>query len=108
MAHYDCSNCGDRMGVDFGTCPSCTPKEFHELTAQRRDLMAEAADQWDLDHAELRDRIAKLNAEFDAVRKKGIAAIAASHVTEIDSRLHEIQMKHHRSYRNRYERENKA
>ena len=96
------------MGVDFGTCSSCTPKEFHELTAQRRDLMAEAADQWDVAHAELRERIARLNAEFDAARKKGIEAIASSHLHEIDARLHEIQMEHHRSYRNRYERENKS
>ncbi|QGH74854.1 hypothetical protein MAL1_00108 [Bacteriophage DSS3_MAL1] len=108
MAHYDCSNCGEYGGIAFGMCSSCTPKEFHELNAQRRDLMAEAADQWDAAHAELRERIAKLNAAFDAAREKGIAEIAAAHVNEIDARLHEVQMEHHHSYRYRYERENKS
>lgn len=31
MAHYDCSNCGAHMGIGFGYCRECTPKEYREL-----------------------------------------------------------------------------
>jgi len=26
MAHYDCYNCGETMGNDYGSCSNCTPK----------------------------------------------------------------------------------
>ena len=25
MAHYDCSNCGESMGIAWGSCSTCTP-----------------------------------------------------------------------------------
>lgn len=40
MAHYDCSNCGERMGIAFGSCSSCTPKEFHTVSEQIQKTQA--------------------------------------------------------------------
>lgn len=108
MAHYDCSNCGEYGGIDFGMCSSCTPKEYHDLINERSDLFSEAADQWDAEHAALRERIKKLNEDFEAARSKGIEAIASPHVKGINDRLHAIQMERHHSYRHRHEREKKA
>jgi hypothetical protein len=31
MGHYDCDNCGEYMGVDWGTCENCTPPEYLKL-----------------------------------------------------------------------------
>lgn len=27
MAHYDCDNCGAYMGIGYGYCDKCTPRE---------------------------------------------------------------------------------
>ena len=47
MAHYDCDNCGARMGISFGLCNSCTPTEFLLLQAQTRDIYCSAERAWD-------------------------------------------------------------
>lgn len=31
MSHYDCDNCGATMGIAFGSCNNCTPKEYFQL-----------------------------------------------------------------------------
>lgn len=31
MSHYDCRNCGATMGVDIGSCESCTPQIYFEI-----------------------------------------------------------------------------
>lgn len=33
MAHYDCDNCGYRMGIAYGTCGNCTP--YYVIDAER-------------------------------------------------------------------------
>ena len=34
MSHYDCDNCGHRMGISYGSCENCTPEWFHEATTK--------------------------------------------------------------------------
>ena len=36
MAHYDCSNCGESMGIAFGICKDCTPPEYFQLEIELR------------------------------------------------------------------------
>jgi predicted ATP-dependent serine protease len=51
MAHYDCSNCGHTLGVSFGICERCTPKEYFKLQNDITKLKEEANDRWDTGRA---------------------------------------------------------
>lgn len=31
MSHYDCDNCGSTMGLFWGHCTNCTPKEYLDM-----------------------------------------------------------------------------
>ena len=42
MAHYDCSNCGGAMGIAWGICDKCTPKEYLELKEKQSKLIDKA------------------------------------------------------------------
>lgn len=42
MAHYDCSDCGESMGIAWGYCGACTPPEYLELKTHCNDLYDEA------------------------------------------------------------------
>lgn len=46
MAHYDCSNCGSYMGVAFGYCDDCTPKEYKDITHELNGINASALLSW--------------------------------------------------------------
>ena len=41
MAHYECSNCGASMGIDFGFCKNCTPKEYFIIKEELKDIIYE-------------------------------------------------------------------
>lgn len=47
MAHYDCSNCGASMGINFGMCNSCTPKEIFDADKKLQRANIEAVQRWD-------------------------------------------------------------
>ena len=47
MAHYDCKNCGHTLGVAFGICERCTPKEYFELQNNIAQLKEKAREKWD-------------------------------------------------------------
>ncbi len=61
MAHYDCSNCGAHMGVCFGSCEECTPKEVFEANRKYNSQYHDAVSAWD-------KLIEKERAKFIAVR----------------------------------------
>ena len=42
MAHYDCKNCGAHLGIDYGECEECTPKEVFKLEKQLTTAKIEA------------------------------------------------------------------
>ena len=46
MAHYDCSDCGSSMGIAFGYCNSCTPKEYKDAQHELNKIAAEAEVEW--------------------------------------------------------------
>lgn len=46
MAHYDCSNCGEDMGIAFGYCMNCTPQEYFDAEKRLDNLNKEAKDEW--------------------------------------------------------------
>lgn len=102
MAHYDCSNCGERMGVDFGSCSSCTPREYHDLVRARGEIRAKAERDWEAQHAAMIEN-------FQKWKEKGIAELAKeAGLPAVEAKLHDLRMEHHRSYRYRYEKENNA
>ncbi len=47
MAHYDCTNCGYSMGIDFGSCENCTPKEYFDLWNKWRSILYDADRAWE-------------------------------------------------------------
>jgi len=47
MAHYDCKNCGHTLGVSFGICENCTPKEYFDLQKEITLLREHALLAWD-------------------------------------------------------------
>lgn len=101
MAHYDCSNCGASMGIGFGYCTSCTPKEYHDLNRAIGELQTQAEAKW----------LAHSKAEMEALLARRDAFIAAT-ITEqmepLQKRLHEVQMAHDDGYRYQYEREQRT
>jgi predicted ATP-dependent serine protease len=48
MAHYDCDHCGASMGIAFGICENCTPKDYlikkRELERAEKDAATEFDD----------------------------------------------------------------
>jgi len=46
MAHYDCTNCGARMGIAYGICTSCTPKKVFEKEERKKQLRISAERTW--------------------------------------------------------------
>lgn len=55
MAHYDCSNCGESLGIGFGKCLACTPLEVFEAETQLRNAHLEAEAEWNAAVRQLRD-----------------------------------------------------
>lgn len=51
MAHYDCTNCGESMGICWGLCKRCTPKEYLDAAAEFRMIRAKAEQEWDDIHS---------------------------------------------------------
>ena len=39
MSHYDCKNCGSHLGIDWGSCEDCTPKEYLDLSKKLRNKL---------------------------------------------------------------------
>lgn len=97
MAHYDCSNCGESMGICFGSCSSCTPKEYHDLERSMAELRSWAENRWQ----------AHIKAEMEALQKRResfIDALISEQMEPLQKRMHEVKMQHHRGYRYDYER----
>jgi predicted ATP-dependent serine protease len=42
MSHYDCSNCGSTLGLFWGECTNCTPKEYLMLKEEGKKIKAAA------------------------------------------------------------------
>ena len=70
MAHYDCKNCGEAYGIDFGFCKKCTPEEYfdlqkranmirHEVERRLREKMEE----------KLKEKLGKMK-EYQALMKR--------------------------------------
>jgi len=55
MAHYDCRDCGDHMGIAYGCCKGCTPKEVLKLKEQLTEETATAGKRFDDLQAERRE-----------------------------------------------------
>ena len=55
MAHYDCSDCGYGMGIAFGYCVNCTPKEYFDLKEKIYELSREAEREWLLKSEDIRN-----------------------------------------------------
>jgi len=41
MSHYDCNDCGASMGISFGYCNNCTPKEYFDIKEELKDIIYE-------------------------------------------------------------------
>ena len=46
-SHYDCRNCGHYLGINFGQCEACTPKEYFDLQNKIKYLNDSAKIAWD-------------------------------------------------------------
>ena len=47
MAHYDCKNCGEYMGIDYGECSKCTPPEVFNAKSKYNHAYYEAKALWE-------------------------------------------------------------
>lgn len=47
MAHFDCSHCGEYMGIAYGTCPNCTPAEVFGAKAKYDSTRSNAEEEWE-------------------------------------------------------------
>ena len=101
MTHYDCSNCGESMGIGFGYCSACTPSEFNRIEAEIMDVRRAAEAAWEKNIKEEAASLAERKAAF-------IKAHTAGPMEPLTKRLHEIKMKHHHGYRYDYERKQKT
>jgi hypothetical protein len=112
MAHYDCSNCGAHLGIDFGSCHRCTPREYHDLCKERNRVFAAARVRFEEEEAGVIAAYEKAVATYEAYRRSSIGKIAAAEAEGIDARIHEIKMEKYHSYRYDHEKklkkENKA
>ncbi len=52
MSHYDCSDCGSMMGLRYGKCHNCTPKEVLDLGAELNEKISDARIEFDEKHFE--------------------------------------------------------
>jgi len=67
MSHYECSDCGYSMGVSYGFCSNCTPKEVLEAGVRLKDAEKVAEAQWDEEMKDLKQRFIK--DETDSLKK---------------------------------------
>jgi predicted ATP-dependent serine protease len=99
MAHYDCSNCGERMGVAFGSCSSCTPPQYDATNRELRDIANKAAEEWAVKDEKRSIKQAEKRRKWIEKREKKLGA------EKLRNQLHDIRMKHDGSYRYMYEHE---
>lgn len=64
MAHYDCSNCGESMGIAFGMCTSCTPPSIKKLEIKYNAAYANAEAAWNQKIAEITERLERAREIF--------------------------------------------
>lgn len=43
MAHYDCTDCGNSMGIAYGICSNCTPKIVREKEEEFKNAVNKAS-----------------------------------------------------------------
>jgi nuclear transport factor 2 (NTF2) superfamily protein len=81
------------MGIAFGSCHSCTPQEYRTAIAAVSEIHRKAEEMWKQKDAEKAARRAEKKRKW-IEKQEALLGIGA-----VKSTLHEIEMKHHRSYR---------
>ncbi|AMO44134.1 hypothetical protein DSS3P8_076 [Roseobacter phage DSS3P8] len=89
------------MGIAFGLCSSCTPKEYKDAAAQVAAIQKKAIAAWDEKDAGKAMRRAEKRRKFIEKQERLLGIDAAK------DDLHEIEMKHHHSYRYMHEQAEK-
>lgn len=89
------------MGIAFGTCSSCTPKEYHAVKKEMSRVLDAATALWE---QHIRSEMEVLAARRAVFIKQETEAV----LTPLRERLHQIEMTHHRSYRYDFERKKKT
>lgn len=115
MAHYDCSNCGKRMGLSFGECGACTPVAHGETIKAISHIYNELAGEWDKSPSAIkgREKVDAAQLALETKRRKWTEKRAKNlGINKLRKVLHELRMKHHHAYRRDFEatqnRENNA
>lgn len=92
MAHYDCSDCGASMGIGYGYCTECTPKEVFEADRALKEARKRAEREWEISQSNLRFQmqIEQLEKERNAVKDRFIE----SEVGELRQRYKTLYDKH--------------
>ena len=99
MAHYDCSNCGAHLGVDWGSCKKCTPKEWDELKKEKSELIQQFKNQWNHDNKELLDMLEAWKKKIEEARTNFAEEQSALRRAEIDTELFNLEYEHHHSFK---------
>ena len=47
MGHYDCKDCGASLGLHFGVCTNCTPKELLDERAELKEKEQSLLYEWE-------------------------------------------------------------
>lgn len=89
------------MGIDFGDCPACTPQEYKTALATVSAIRRKAADMWDEKDAEKAARRAEKKRKWIEKQERLLG------INTVKLTLHEIEMKHHHSYRHLHEQAKK-
>lgn len=96
MAHYDCDNCGERMGIGFGSCRACTPERYRTLSTEISQLHARAEHAWKVHVKAEMEELASRQSAF-------IAAFEEEPMKLLNAEMHELRMKHDHGYKWSYE-----
>ena len=83
MAHYDCTNCGHRMGIAFGYCERCTPEEYLEIKGKIQTIQRKIDDEWEIASKHMKE-------VFSSNRKHQYG------VVDLENKLKELEKEHKR------------